>query len=67
MNDNRVTILFDLFNSLCANRASRVDGLKLLTSMVTVLPLPVLQPFLPAVMGKLVEIASVALAFERHA
>ena len=67
MNDNRVTILFDLFNSLCANRASRVDGLKLLTSMVTVLPLPVLQPLLTAVMGKLVEIASVALAFERHA
>ena len=47
--------------------AWRVDGLKLLTSMVTVLPLPVLQPFLPAVMGKLVEIASVALGPGRHA
>lgn len=66
LKDNRVQILFSLFRFLCTNKASRVDGLKLLTAMITSLPREAVQPNLPVVVDILVIIAAVVVSLHLH-
>lgn len=61
LKDNRVQTLFSLFRLLCISKASRVDGLKLLTAMITSLPREAIQPNLPVVVDILVIISAVGL------
>lgn len=59
LKDNRVQTLFSLFRFLCVSKVSRVDGLKLLTAMITSLPREAIQPNLPVVVDILVIISAV--------